>query len=297
MKTARMIVCAAALMTAAGPAVQAFAAEDEGGPVLTLDQALAQARKRNRSLVAERARVLQAQASVDQGWAALFPTVTAQGKYARNNIAFSLPRPIMNAAGMTIGADNLTIQPIDQLDGSVTATVPLLVLAAYPALNAVKTAGQAAQATFDVSESSVLLSVAQLYYAAVISDEVLAARQSNVKVAAATLQNAKVRFQAGTVTKVDVDRAELALVRAEQGQREAVFGRQKTYRALATLTQHQGPFQVQVPNFPAESHDERSAMHAGSTTTTSPSSTTPGRWAPSLTGCSSMAVRAMPSGT
>ena len=33
MKTAKMIVWAAALMLAAGPAVQAFAAEDDAGPV------------------------------------------------------------------------------------------------------------------------------------------------------------------------------------------------------------------------------------------------------------------------
>ena len=78
-----------------------------------------------------------------------------------------------------------------------------------------------------------LFAVAQTFYAAAISDEVLVARQSSVDVARATLDNAKTRFAAGTVTKVDVDRAELALVRAEQAEREAAAGREQAYRALA----------------------------------------------------------------
>src|ERR1700722_5662836 len=51
---------------------------------LTLDDALAMARRVNRSLIAERAHLAQAQTNVEQAWAALFPVVTAQGKYTRN---------------------------------------------------------------------------------------------------------------------------------------------------------------------------------------------------------------------
>jgi hypothetical protein len=40
---------------------------------------------------------------------------------------------------------------------------------------------------------------------------------------------------------VDVDRAELALVRAEQLEREARNGQARTYRALATLIQENRP--------------------------------------------------------
>ena len=92
-----------------------------------------------------------------------------------------------------------------------------------------------------------LFSVAQTFYAAGIADEVLVARRSSVDVARATLDNARTRKDAGTVTKVDVDRAELALVRAEQQEREAITGRDQTYRALATLIQADGPFHVVDP--------------------------------------------------
>jgi outer membrane protein TolC len=80
-----------------------------------------------------------------------------------------------------------------------------------------------------------------------VSDEVVLARKSNIDVARATLENAKTRLAAGTVTKVDVDRAELSLIRAEQAAREANHGREQAYRGLATLIQIEGPFRVKAP--------------------------------------------------
>ncbi len=55
------------------------------------------ARKRNRSLFVERARLAQAQTNIESAWAALFPTITAQGKYTHNdhpaNLPFMIPSP------------------------------------------------------------------------------------------------------------------------------------------------------------------------------------------------------------
>jgi len=233
-------VLAAFVMSSLGIAMAAPAAHAAGSaaPVeLTLDQALALARKRNRSLFVERARLAQAQTNIESAWASLFPTITAQGKYTHNDHAATLP-----FQGMVF-----TLQKLDQLDGNVSATVPLIVPAAYPALEAVKSNVHAAEANFDVSEDQVLFSVAQTFYAAGIADEVLIARRSSVDVARVTLENARTRKEAGTVTKVDVDRAELALVRAEQQEREAITGRDQTYRALATLIQAETPFHVSIP--------------------------------------------------
>jgi outer membrane protein TolC len=253
MKTRTMILTAAAMLVAAAPVFQSLAlAADESLPELTLEQVLTLARKRNKSLVAERARLLQAQASVEQAWASLFPTVAVQGKYTKNytKVEFATPN------------GPLLIQPVDQFDGAINATMPLISPPAYPALEAVKLTEKGAEASFEVSDASVLLSVAQLFYAASIADEVFLARQSNVSVANATMKNARVRFQAGTVTKVDVDRAELALVQAEQAVREAAFGQLKTYRALATLIQRQEPFRVRAPAIPVERHDENELQMA-----------------------------------
>jgi outer membrane protein TolC len=199
---------------------------------LTLEQALTMARQANRSLTVERTRLAQAQTNLDLAWTALFPTVAAQGKYTRNNIEFKF--------------QDLTVQPKNQLDGTVTALVPLIVPTGYAGLQAASATTKAAEAQFEVSQTAILFGVAQAFYAAAIADEVMAARLSSIEVAKATVKNAEVRFESGSVTRVDVDRAELALVRAEQAARESRFAQEQTYRALATLIQPSRGLKVRV---------------------------------------------------
>jgi outer membrane protein TolC len=195
------------------------------------------ARRANRSLVVERAHLAQAQTNLDLAWSALFPTVAAQGKYTRNYKAFSFP---------ISQTETLTVQPQNELDGAISFTLPLIAPPAYLALEAVKSSVHASEAQFETSQTTVLFSVAQAFYAAAIADEVMSARQSNIDVARATLKNAQVRFDSGSVTKVDVDRAELAVVRAEQSARESRFAQEQAYRALATLIQSDRPFKVRA---------------------------------------------------
>jgi outer membrane protein len=228
---------------------------------LSLDQALAMARKANRSLVAERARLAQAQTSLETAWAALFPTVVAQGRYTRNNITFAFP--VSSGGGAAGPPDMLTIQPKNQLDGLVSFTAPLVAPPALAALRAVRASVDAAEASFESSMNAVLFAVAQAYYAAGISDELLAARRSSIAVAEATVKNSETRFASGAVTKVDVDRAQMALVRAEQAAREAAFGHEQAYRALATLIQAEGELTVAAPAAPGagpESYDVDAAL-------------------------------------
>ncbi len=239
MRASSCTVAALAVLVVAQPAWAA-------PPQLTLDQALRAARKANRSLVAERAHLEQAQTNLNLAWTALFPVVAAQGKYTRNNIAVSFP--ISTGNGAAAGPPEvLTIQPYNQLDGIVSFTAPLIAPPAYAALESVKTGVRAAQADYETSLTNVLFAVAQAFYSAGIADEVLAARQSSIEVASATAHLAQTRYTVGAVTKADVDRAELALIRAEQAAREARFGREQAYRALSTLMQSQGDFTVE-PN-------------------------------------------------
>ena len=124
--------------------------------------------------------------------------------------------------------------------------MPLLLPSAYAALQAVESSVAASEAHFETSQTSILLSVAQAFYAAASTDEVMSARQSNIEVARATLQYAETRYKNGSVTKADVDRAELALLRAEQGARESRFAQEQAYRALATLIQSERDFKVRT---------------------------------------------------
>ncbi len=202
---------------------------------LTLEQALGIGPQSEPKSGRRASALAQAQTNLDLAWTALFPTVAAQGKYTRNNIAFTVSDNPTH---------NLTVQPKNQLDGSVSFSRPLLVPSAYAGVQAATEAPAASEAQFEASQTTILLSVAQAFYAAAITDEVMSARESNIEVARATLQNAETRFNNGSVTRVDVDRAELALVRAQQGARESRFAQEQAYRALATLIQSDRSFKV-----------------------------------------------------
>ena len=252
MRRARIVAAAAALLALA-PAITRAETAAQAPRGLTMDQALAMAKHANKNLVVERARLAQAHTNIEQAWSALFPLVTAQGKYTRNykNATLNFGALLMGLGVMTnmsgTGGYNITILKQDQFDANVSAIVPLIAPAAYPALDAVKKGYGSSEANYEASEDTVLYSVAQAFYTAAVSDEVLLVRESAINVAQATLDNSQTRFAAGTVTKVDVDRAELALVRAKQGDLDARYAREQSYRALSTLIQADGPLKVTPP--------------------------------------------------
>src|SRR5262249_10363875 len=107
---------------------------------------------------------------------------------------------------------------------------------------------QAAEATFDVSEATVLVAVAQAYFAAAGTDELVVARQDAVKVADETFAGAKARVGSHVAHPVDVTRAETALVGAQQDLAEAENARAAAYRALATMLGTHDAFRVQPAN-------------------------------------------------
>ena len=268
------------------------------GHDLTLDQALAAARHANRQLAVNRAQLAGVRTNIEQAWAALFPVVTASGKYTRN-----YKESVLNFAQLFMsldpnitavpGAPTTTILKQNQLDANVNASMPLLAPAAYYGLDAVKKNVASAEANYNASEGSILLTVAQTFYLAAAADEVMVSRQTDIQVATATLDNAKTRFAAGTVTKVDVDRAELALVRADQALRDATYARQQSYRGLSTLIQADAPFTVRPPEVPAGTPEgtldeafklrpEFRALHLTASSADATAKAYAWRWAPTL---------------
>jgi outer membrane protein TolC len=257
---------------AAEPAATVVVRADASGPEvrgLRMLEALAMARRANKNIVVAKAQLAAAHTSIESAWAALFPVVNAHGKYTRNYknavldfgailSAYQLKNPGMMPINL-----QTTILKGNELDGDINITAPLIAPAAYPALDAVKKGYASSEAGYESSEDSILYTVAQTFYAAAASDEVLVVRRSAINVAKATLDNAQTRFAAGTTTKVDVDRAELALVRAQQGELDAEYAREQSYRGLATLIQLDGSFKVVPPEElpPNDAGDLDMALH------------------------------------
>jgi outer membrane protein len=117
---------------------------------------------------------------------------------------------------------------------------------AYYGLAAARRGLDASEAQFQVTEASILLGVAQAYYAAGGTDELVVARREGVTVATETFDVAKARVAAELANQVESTRAETALVRAQQDLAEAENGRGAAYRALATLLGTKEPLSVQA---------------------------------------------------
>lgn len=289
----------AALALAAATSLAAAPARAQAmGPVdarpLSLDEALHLAYRNNRDLRQARARVDQAHAGVQQAWAALLPNVGAQGKYTHNykQVTLDLTQQLqpnvdlanliklgvtdpaaqtaidqyidgVNAAIAQGKRHPIVIQPQEQLDLALNATVPLAVPWAYPALQAAKSNEGASAASQAVTTASVLFSTAQAYYACAGSDELVEARRHAVVVAQKALDNARARLEAGVVNRVEVTRAELQLVRQQQALLEARDNQAAAYRALGTILAVHEPVRVLPEPEPAprpETVQERTQM-------------------------------------
>jgi outer membrane protein TolC len=200
------------------------------GP-LTLEAALALAREHNRDLSAARARLDQSRSAIEQARAALLPSAVAQGKYTHNNKQVEIDLGAFGGGD----ADPIVVQKSEQLDALISATVPLVVPSAYYQLSAAKQTQGANEASYRANEAAVLLDVAQAYFAAIGTDELVRARQKGVEVARETLEVARARVAAQVANRVDATRAETALVRAEQDLEDSANARAIAYRAFVTV--------------------------------------------------------------
>jgi outer membrane protein TolC len=249
---------------------------------LTLSEALDLARRNNLDLRAARAVLLQTETGIAQARSALLPTAAAQGRYTHNYKEVTLDLALQNAgivgladvikatsmnpvqngvinafeqglAAAAAAQGPIIIQKQEQLDFTLSGTVPLVVPFAYPALSGAKKSYAASEANFGATETAVLFSAAQAFYAAAGTDELVAARRHAIEVADQALKNAQARFEAGVVNRVEVARAQLTLVRSTQAETEAQDGRAQAYRTLATILGLREPFVVATEGEPAVS--------------------------------------------
>src|SRR6266852_3086787 len=268
-----------AISSAAALLLISAVAGAQGERVLTLDEALRITRQRSRDLFAARARKEQADTGVEQAWSSLLPTVSAQGKYTHNykqvelNTA-SFNTPVLNLADairtstpsaaeaaavanfqseiLRLTPPPAVIQQREQLDGLVQATIPLIVPSGYYGLSAARLSSEAAAATYDSTDATVLLQVAQSFYGLAGAQELLTARKNAVGVARETTNVAQNRLETGTANKVELQRAQVALLRAQQAEVEANDVRAQSQRGLATLLDLREPFRVNSGQGPRE---------------------------------------------
>jgi outer membrane protein TolC len=241
------------------------------GPVLTLDEALAEAQAKNLDLKAARARLEQAEQASRKAWSGYLPTLTASGAYTRNSNEARVQFPLGNVVrdvgtptsepGAGPGAPttlqvlpaqvvDVTIQPLNALNAQLEVRQALIVPTLWAAISAASQAERLAKLSTEAQRREILFIVAQAFYGATASQSALMAQTRLLELNQAREKDTLARYEAGTVTKVAVLRAQLDRTRAEQDLLRSRNSLAAAKLALATLLQRSPDFELAPPPEP-----------------------------------------------
>jgi outer membrane protein, multidrug efflux system len=206
-------------------------------PVLTLDDALTEARQQNLDLKAAQARLTQAQQASSRAWAGYLPSLTASGGYTRNSFEIVIP-------------ENIVLQPLNQFGGQVELRQALVAPSLWADIQAASQSERLAGLNTEAQRREILFIVAQTYYAAAAQQEVIRAQTRLLELNQAREKDTQVRLELGTVTQAALLRAHFDTTRAEQDLIRARNALASTKLALATLLQREPDFELAPPPEP-----------------------------------------------
>jgi hypothetical protein len=257
------------------PAQQPAPAQEPEHQALTLEDALARAASENLDLRVANARLAQANTISRQVWSGQLPQITASARYTRNETEAAIQLPVGFAVRERTGGANeppadaadlpgapspyfvipsqivdVTIQELNQLNGSIDASQVLFAPALWLAIrNSYRTESVAAL-NVEAARRDILFGVAQSYYAVASLRQALDVAERLLEIAQRQERDARVRFQAGTIAKVGLLRAEIDRARAEQDVRRATNQYESAKVGLATLLNRDTAFEVVDPPDP-----------------------------------------------
>jgi len=179
------------------------------------------------------AMVAQRHDEASQAWWKLAPVVTATGTYTHNEYPAVATIPIGNPAmGQT---ESVTIMAQNQLDATLSATLPIVDIGAWERVGAARRTATAARAQADATELEVQRAVAQAYYQVVAEEAVLRSSNERRDTAQANLEFVRTRNAAGVAPELDLKRATAELESARQDVTEAEYQLRIARRSLATV--------------------------------------------------------------
>lgn len=225
-------------------------------PTLTLQDALRIAAERNLDLKASAARLRQAEQGYWKALAGYLPTVTLGGTYTRQE-AVSIPFPVAANPAAPRGLDFATIPvvPAEQLQFTADASQVLFAPGLWYGISAASSGSDAARLGNEAQRRGVLFGVAQAYYGVASLRQIVQVNERLLEIAQRQEKDTRVRYQAGTVAKVGLLRAEIDRARAEQDLQRSRNSYQGTRLALAQLLDRPADFDVadpQEPTLPAD---------------------------------------------
>jgi outer membrane protein TolC len=212
-------------------------------PVLTLDEALETARQQNLDLKVAQERFEQASLATRKAWSGYLPNISVGGSITRNNAEAIIP------AGAFAPVD-IVIQPLVQQAAQAEVRQAIIAPQLWAGIAASYKSVKLAELNTQTARRQVLFGVAQAYYGAAAQQEALRAQERLLDLTQAREKDTQARFDAGTVTRVALLRAQLDRSRAEQDLVRAKNALAGLKLALGTLLQREPDFDLAAPPEP-----------------------------------------------
>jgi outer membrane protein TolC len=238
----------------AEPQPQQAAPQQQPLDVITLDDALRAAAERSLDIQILRAQLDQAEEISWKAWSGYLPRATVTGAWQwQQEItapiqAFWPPGTPPPPPGYPT---TVTFQPDEVRQYQVEGTQTILSPSLFYGIRQANAAERAATLNIGNGRRALLFGVASAYYGAASLKQALAASERLLEIAQRQEKDARVRFQAGTIAKVGLLRAEIDRARAEQDLKRARNAFQSAKLALATLLARDAEFDVAEPPPPA----------------------------------------------
>lgn len=172
----------------------------------------------------------QRAAEADQAKSRLAPSLTAKGTYTRNQ------RDVTVTQGVGPNAATVTITPLDQLEATFTLNVPLVDVGAWMRVSAAGATAEAARLRALGSSDDAEKSVTRAYYQVVASEATKVAAAQALATAEESQTITQRRFEAGSASELEMERARAEVARARQVVASAAQASATARRSLDTLS-------------------------------------------------------------
>ena len=243
--------------------------------ILSLREAIDSARTQNLDVKQLDAKVQAARQLAWKAWSSYLPQITAGVQIARNQyeVSFALPSGYWvrdmgtqqgPAGGGAVPGDptnfivypssvtDSTVVPMVQTNGQVKLNQAILAPQAIVLIQNAFKAERTIDYTIQQTRRDILFGVAQLYYGVASLQELSAVQERQVILTKERERDSRVRFEAGTGTKVGLLRAEIDRAQAEEDLKRSQIDFQRARLALATALDRNDDFDIVIPTAPQQ---------------------------------------------
>lgn len=218
-----------------------------GAPVITIQEALRIASERNLDLQVLKAQLAEANEISWKAWSGYLPHATLSAAYQAQR---EITADFSGFAGAPPGSVPVTLQPGTTGQGQVDVSQTVFSASLAYAIKFANANQRAVSLNIANGRRSLLFGVAGAYYGAAALKEAVGVTERLLEIAQRQEKDARVRFQAGTIAKVGLLRAEIDRSKAEQDLKRARNAFESQRLALATLLDRDTSFDVTPPPAP-----------------------------------------------